>query len=228
MVKKFKKTLKEIYMEVNNMVWIYQHKKMTLYYRELIISDILEVTEELVSNLCKKIVRKYTITEFTNEELFVIATGEVLFYALKNYKKSKNDNFMLFWKLCIERKFMNELKRLSTQKRKYERTHICSLDNEIDSLGNTILTYRGVKDFSEEICSKIILANLIEEFEENDKYGKIIRMVTIQNKEIRKQAFIQVLGCEEYKEKERKKVQRTKERFRKLLINKGITSVDAM
>lgn len=223
----FKYDLETIYEEVNIIVREYKNPNTTKIQRNFLIEDLVNITKELVMNNCKNFLTKYTVTDLTLDEVYAVAIGESLMIALDWFTFEKGNNFMPIWKTVMERRFLNELKKLSSQKASFFRTCVTSSDNTLihsshwEDGGVTIMEIVGEKDFSENLCEGISLMELIEEFESVDKYGKVIRCYFIGSPKVRGNAIAKALGREAYGDNERQDAKRTRERFAKFLIKKG-------
>lgn len=218
MKKNFKTDLETIYVEVNRLAKEYKAEGISERQKNYIVTDILEITEELVRNLCRKFLLERTITEITTDELYAVAIGYPLIEVLEWFDYERGNNLVPMWKKFIINRFNNELGFLSTKKASFFRTNLSSFDKEFCE-GETLHGVLGAEDFSEEVCSEIALAGLLDTFEKLDKHGKIIRCLLIGNQELRTKAILEVFGCESYGSTERKAVQRVKERFGKFLIH---------
>lgn len=220
----FKYDLKTIYEEVNNIVKEYQDPATSKSKRNFLIEDLLNISEELVMNNCRSFISKYTITELTIDEVYSIAISTPLLEALDWFTYEKGNNFMPIWKSFMERRFLNQLKKMSSQKASFFRTSVTSSDNIITPIthkgesGSTIMEIVGEEDFSEKMCQGFSFMELLESFEKVDKFGGVIGCLLIGSQDARTNAILKVLGAENYGANERKAVQRTKGRFIKFLI----------
>ncbi len=219
MTKKYKYELSTIYEKVNEIVKEIQKESTSEVQKNFLIGDLLEVTEELVQNNCKKFIAKYSIKDISQEELYSIAISLPLLDALKWFSFEKGNNFMATWNGFMQKRFLNELNELSNDKNKWFRNNVSSADKELSEDGTTIIDIVGEEDFTEELCEEMELMNIIKQFEEVDKHGAVIRCFFIDSQEYRTEAIKKALGVKEYGSKERKQVQRAKERFIKYLIH---------
>ena len=220
----FKYDLETIYGQVNNIIKEYKNPNTTMAKRNFLIEDLLNITEELVKNNCKNFITRYTITDLTVDEIYSIAISTSLLEAIDWFTFEKGNNFMPIWKGFMERRFLNELKKISSQKASFFRTCVTSSDNIITprihggESRSTIMEIVGEEDFSEGICQGYSFMEILEKFERIDKFGEVISCFLIGSQDARTRALLKVLGAESYGANERKAVQRTKERFIKFLI----------
>lgn len=219
MTKKYRYELSTIYVKVNEIVKEIQKESTSETQKNFLICDLLEITEELVQNNCKKFITKYSITDISQEELYAIAISIPLIDALNWFSFEKGNNFMATWNGFMHKRFLNELTEISNEKNKWFRNNVSSADKELSEDGTTIVDIVGEEDFTEGVCEEIELMSLIKEFEEKDKHGAVIRCLLIDSQEHRTEAIKRALGVEEYGSKERKQVQRAKERFIKHLLH---------
>lgn len=223
--KKFNYDLEKIYSKTNNIVRKYQDENTSKIQKEFLVADLLEVTEQIVKNNCKRFIRQYTITAINEEELYAVAISQPLIDALNWFDFTKGDNFLKAWHYFMMKRFWNELKEISTKKAMFFRNNVCSSDRVLgEGSGSTICDLVGESDFSDKVCTKITLLSLIEQFEKIDRHGKVIRCLVIKNQQERTEAFKQVLGSNTYGSTERKQVQRVKGRFREYVLSQGYTA----
>lgn len=219
MTKKYKYDLNTIYAKVNEIVKEIQKEGTSEIQKNFLIGDLLEVTEELVQNNCKKFIAKYSIKDISQEELYSVAITLPLLDALDWFSFEKGNNFMATWNGFMKKRFLNELNAISNDKNKWFRNNISSADKELSEDGTTIVDIVGEEDFTEELCEEMELMNLVKEFEDVDKHGAVIKCLLIDSQEHRTEAIKKALGVETYGSKERKQVQRAKERFIKYLVH---------
>lgn len=219
MARKYKYDLNTIYTKVNDLVREIQKEGISEVQKNFLIGDLLEVTEELVHNNCKKFIAKYSIKDITEEELYSVAISLPLLDALNWFSFEKGNNFMATWNGFMKKRFLNELNAISNDKSKWFRNNVSSADKELVVDGTTIVDIVGEEDFTEELCEEMELMNLVKQFEEVDKHGAVIQCLLIDSQEHRTEAIKKALGVEVYGSKERKQVQRAKERFIKYLVN---------
>lgn len=219
-MKKFKVTLEELYTKTDELalgVLGATGKK-----KEFLIEDIINISTELVKNNCKNFIKKNGADELNAEDLYISATSISLFQALETFNPERGIHFLKYWQVFMERQFLYEFEKATSIKAKYYQKNVCSSDVELDLNGHTILSYKSTgQDLAEETCMKLVVGELISEFEQKDKHGKLIRCEMLGTPAVKRMAILKVLGAEEYGAKERKIVQRTKERFRKFLIENG-------
>ncbi|MDK0636869.1 hypothetical protein P5E39_13030 [Clostridium perfringens] len=218
MTRKFKLDLETIYERTNALVKEIQREETSDLQKNFLIGDLIDISKELVLANCRKFIDKYSITEITKEELYVVAVTTALYDVLEWFSFEKGNNFMPMWELFMNNRFNNELTALCSEKQKWFRGNVCSSDKELNSDGTTVLELVGERDFAESVCSEITLGNLLSDFEKMDKHGAVIKCFSIQSQEHRREAIMKALGVEEYNSTVRKQVQRVKERFIKFLV----------
>lgn len=218
MEKNFKYDLETIYNEVDRLAKEYQAEGKTATEKHFILSDILEVSKELVMNHCHQFLRGRTTT-VTAEELYAVAITEPLLDVLNWHDFNQGKNIMVNWISFMDKRFNNAIKSGRTKKVVWEKTHVYSADKPLTEDGVTICDLVGEEDFSEGMCARISIGEMLESFEKKDKHGKIIRSLLLRTQEARREAFLEVLGAEKYGDNERKAVERTKKRFVKFLIH---------
>ena len=219
MTKKYRYDLNTIYTKVNDIVREIQQEGTSEIQKNFLIGDLLEITEELVHNNCKKFIATYSIKDITEEELYSVAITLPLLDALNWFSFEKGNNFMTTWEGFMKRRFYNELSIISNDKSKWFRNNVSSADKELSEDGTTIVDIVGEEDFTEELCEEMELMSLVKKFEEMDKHGAVIKCLLIESQEHRTEAIKNALGVETYGSKERKQVQRAKERFIKYLLH---------
>lgn len=205
----FKFTMEELYSITDDLISKVQDSSVTSTQKDYYIGEIIEVTKELIKNNCHRYIVKYKVTELTSDDLYEIAISFALVEAINKYEVESGVHFLYFWWVVMKRKFNKAFANKTTKKEKMN-SSCCDL-NETDA----------TEDFSEALCHKSSLYKYIIEFEKVDKHGKLIRCEMLPNQEERKMARLYVLGVAEYGNRERKIVQRTKQRFKEFLIKKG-------
>ena len=205
----FKFTLKELYSITDEMIAKVKNPATTERERNYLVGELINVTEELIKNNCHNYIVKKKVTELTTEELYEVAISIALTESINSFNQESGVNFLYYWWRIMLRRFNKEFTHMTTKKEKLN-AGCCDL-NETDA----------VEDFSEELCHKSALYKYILAFEEVDKHGKLIRCEMLKTQEERRVARLYVLGASEYGNKERKTVQRTKERFREFLKENG-------
>lgn len=218
MNRRFKYDLGTVYKEVERLAKEYRQEGLPESQKNFILSELLEVSRELVTNMCKKFLRERNTSELTVEDLYEIATTEPLMEVLEWHDFDQKGEIMVNWIAFMEKRFCNALKKERTEKARWAKTHVYSSNVNFNEDGTTIEDLVGDRDFSEEFCTNLTLNRLLTDFEKRDKYGKLIKCLLIGNQSARTEAFLEVLGAEKYGDSERKAVQRTKERFAKFLI----------
>lgn len=219
MNKEFKYDLGTVYSEVERLAKEYRQAGLSDIQKNFILGELLDVSKELVINMCKKFLRERNTDELTVEELYEIAITEPLLDVLDWHDFSQKGEIMVNWISFMEKRFCNALKEKRTKKAMWAKSHLYSSNVNFNEDGTTIEDLVGDDDFSESFCTNMTLGKLIKDFEEKDKYGKLIKYLLIGNQSARTTAFLEVLGAEEYGDSQRKAVQRTKERFVKFLIH---------
>lgn len=218
----FKYSLAELHLTCNDLVIAIKDDATTEAQRDGYIAELLELTKELTINNCKNFICKYNATELELDEAFVISSGLALFRAIEKYDPSKGAWFLTYWHKCIESCLINEFKRLTTKKAKFNREAVFvggqdhTVEGEAEILINTVPTDQ---DMAEEVCGRITMESLIDRFVDEDKHGFLIRVLI---KGGSAKDLSTALNSAEYGARERKVVQRTKERFAKFLINNGV------
>lgn len=223
---KFKFTLEELYAITDDMVKEYLQGGLTRTEKDFIVMDLLDLTKGLIKNNAKRFITKYNADELTVEQLQEIATSIALTKALQEYSIEKGIHFLTFWHIKMKGYFLNEFKRCTTEKEKFYQLDCCSSDAEIDGEGNTILSYAtDKKDVAEEVSGVLALYDLVSKFEavcEKEKgkkslYGKIIRALMVENKEIQKAGVRYILGEEVSDDVIRQNMSRARKEFKKFL-----------
>lgn len=218
----FKFTLEELYQITDGLIAEIKTEEVMEFEKGFLISELIETTEQLVKNNCKRFIRKNNADELTITGLYETATSFSLWKAIQDFDIEKGVHFLTYWNMIQQSHFMNDFKKATSQTMKFHQHNICSSDVEIDGDGNTILAYKeDDSDLAEEVSMKLTLDELIDTFEKTDKYGKLIRCELIGTQAIKTQAMLKVLDADVYGNTQRKQVQRTKERFAKLLIENG-------
>lgn len=205
----FKFTMEELYSITDELIIKVQDSNTTTTEKDYYVGEIINVTEELIKNNCHRYIIKKKVTELTSEDLYEIAISFALVESIKKYEVESGVHFLYFWWIVMNRMFNKAFANKTTKKEKMN-SGCCDL-NETDA----------TEDFSESLCHKSSLYNYILAFEKIDKYGKLIRCEMLSNQEERKVARLYVLGVPQYGNRERKIVQRTKERFKEFLIKNG-------
>lgn len=217
MNKEFKYDLQTIYSEVNRLGKAYQREGVTEIEKHFILVDIIEVTKELIYNQCKNFLKPLNTT-ITIEDLYAIAIAEPLLEVLVWYDFEKGNNLMVAWLSFMEKRFKNAVGHDCTKGAIWRKTHIYSSDKELNEDGTTICDLVGDTDFAEERCTTISIGEMLDAFEKVDKHGQIIRCHLLKKRDERTSAILHILGAEKYGDKERKAVERVKERFARFLI----------
>ena len=173
----------------------------------------------LTMNHCKKV--RVCNSKVDVEVLHALCVGKALLKTLKHYDKERGDFLSLYHKV-MEQEIIDYIRSINTEKEQFNDSAV-SGDGECEGSDGNITIFDTIpstttnhKDF--DICDKLLLNQLIDEFERVDAYGKLIRIEMYGNREDRRLAVINYLGVEDYGPRERKIVQRTKNRFKEFLI----------
>lgn len=199
------------------------HEEGDIVKQQFIIADLISLLELLTRNHCKKFINRCNAYELDLEEVVVVCLGKTLNSALNKYDESRGD-FLALYCASVE----NELKALfrsaTTKKEKFNQNAVSGDVNYTNNdEGATLFDVMSKDDdVAETICDRIMLEDLIKTFEEADQYGELIRLEMYGNKSDKTRAILDYLGAEEYGANERQLVRRTKQRFKKFLINNGV------
>lgn len=219
---KFKYSLEELYTITDSILFELKSEGTKEVEKGFLINEIIDTTEQLVKNNCKRFIRKNNADELSIEELYQTATSFSLWKAIQDFDISQGVHFLTYWNMIMQSHFMNEFKKATSQTMKFHQHNVCSSDVEIGGDGNTILAYKEDEvDLAETVSLQITLDELIDAFEKKDKFGKLIRCELIGTQSIKTKAILKVLGADTYGNTQRKQVQRTKERFAKFLVEHG-------
>lgn len=203
--KKFTYRLDELYILTDNIIYKITEPGVSETKINFYISDIIEITKELVINNCYKFIFKNNVTELTKDELYHLAITIALHESISSYKSEKGTHFLYYWFKIMNNIFINEWLKLMSKKEKFN----CSL--------YPLTELTSVDDFTEELINNDFIHSCIDEFIKQDKYGELIKCELNVFREERTKAKINFLGVAEYGNRERKIVQRTKERFAEYL-----------
>ena len=221
-MKNFKFTLTELYAITDEMIMELLSGGLTKTEEKFLLNDLVETTEELVMNNCKRFIWGNGADELAVEDLYVIATGICLPKAIEVFTFDKGIHFLTFWKRIMDRYFINEFKRCSSGTEKFHQLKVCSSDAEIGEGGKTILSTKpDDRDMGEEVTSLTALLELIENFDVNcsskkgnrSVYGKIIKALSLENKELQRAGIRKILGEEVSEANFRKIVSRARQEF---------------
>lgn len=215
----YKFTLEEIHTKANNLVANYNNESDEVV-KNYILSDLVNLTDELVRTNIYKFKIQMNVPEMDDEEAYCLCMGSALLKALSQYDSSRGVYFTTFWHTIMNSLLLNELKRLSTKKEKMNRNDTIS-GNASYSFENGAELFSVIateEDVCGSVCNHILLDEMIRRFEETDQYGKLIRCEMLGNKRDKTKAILKILGASQYGDVERQKVRRTKLRFRKFLI----------
>lgn len=169
-------------------------------------------------NLCKKFRHKNPKMDLEVVHALCISTS--LLSALEHYDKEKD--FLALYYTVMERDIISYLRTLKTEKARFNDS-VLSGDAEHEGADGVITLFDSVSDnktSGDIVCDTMVLHELLEEFANTDIHGHLIKFEMYGNRDDRTSAIVQFLGAEEYGPRERKIVQRTKERFKKFLVEK--------
>lgn len=141
-----------------------------------------EVIEKYAMNEMKKLkvicfpilIKIGGISEIDYDDFYSIA-NETLWMAANNFDESKHDNFDVFLKGCIARRFKTEMTKRNREKR-ISRKNIDSLDQPIGVDGD--ITWKDV------IESDFDIDNQIDELSNNENVIRYIQSLTPKQKQI--------------------------------------------
>lgn len=200
------------------------HEEVDIVKQQFIVADLIVLLELLTRNHCKKFITRCNAFELDLEEAVVVCLGKTLNSALNKFDESRGD-FLALYCASVE----NELKALfrsaTTKKEKFNQSTVSGDVNYSNKEEGATLFEVISKDddMAETICDRLVLEDLIKSFEEIDQYGKLIRIEMYGNKTDKTRAILEYLGAEEYGASERQLVRRTKQRFKKFLLNNNIS-----
>lgn len=215
----FKFTMEDIHTKANRLVRTYLQEEDEVM-KNFIISDLVNLTDELVRSNIYKFKIQMNVPEMDDEEAYGLCMGTALLKALSLYDTEKGVHFTTFWHTIMTRTLLNELKRITTKKEKMNRKDTISGDLTYSKEWGTDLfsAIPSGEDISDSVCSRVVLQTLIKKFEEIDPYGRLIECEMLGNKSDKTQAILQILGADEYGDRERQIVRRTKVKFKNFLI----------
>lgn len=209
--KNFKFYMDELYATTDVLIREIQDSNTSDYKRNCLTDTLIKVTEQLVKNNCRRYLIEKKVINLSIDDLYEIATSIALVEAIRDFKQEFELNFLKFWWMVMVRSFNKAFIKQTTHKEKLN-----SGCYSLDSIKN-----KSENDFTEDFCNRKSLEQYINEFENVDKYGKLIRCEMLSGQNERKLARLYILGVEQYGSRERKIVQRTKERFKMFLISNG-------
>lgn len=194
--------------------------------RQFILCDLVIYLEELTENYCKKFKLRTNAFEMDVSDAVAECLGVSLFSTLNMYDEQRGNFLSLFYK-TMENDLISLFRRLTTRTAKFHDNNL-SGDACYSAAGKGTLfdTIPSPEDFSDAICNKVILEELLIKFEEQDAYGKLIRIEMYGNATDRTRERLKALGVDKYGAAERQLVQRTKTRFKRFLIENNFTPDD--
>lgn len=210
--------LNNFYSKVNELVKEYKESDSKTE-KNYILTDLVKVSEKMIRYNCRAFLTSNLITDISEDELFSDSL-DVLYKLIEKFDFSKHDNFIVLWGKFNELAYKNRKKHLEGKQRGWER-HQVSLDKEFSGSTGLPTNFHNIAskdDFAEDKCSEMVLGELIKKFEEVDKHGFVIKCLLIGSRDMRTELLKKGFGSETYGATERKKVQRTKERFSKFLL----------
>ena len=187
--------------------------------QQFILADLILIIDELTRTFCNKFKKKYNAFEIDLDEAHALCMSESLNATLNAHDPEKGPFLALYYKV-MENHLKDLFRHLTTKKEKFHQKLISGDACYSDVEGGATLfdNTNLVEDVSETICKKIVLDDLIDKFEEIDPYGKVIRCEMFGNTTDKTKAILEVLGAETFGDVERQRVQRTKRRFKKFLL----------
>ena len=120
--KKFTYRLDELYILTDNIIYKITEPGVSETKINFYISDIIEITKELVINNCYKFIFKNNVTELTKDELYHLAITIALHESISSYKSEKGTHFLYYWF-----KIMNNISVSYTHLDVYKRKEYISL-----------------------------------------------------------------------------------------------------
>lgn len=238
--KKFKTDLKDLYQITDGILKRLKTEELSKVREELLIGELIEISEELVLNNCKRFIREKGVTEITQDELYITATSIALWKAIKGFDINKGVNFLIYWEMIQKSCFINDFAQATNKANKFYSSSVCSSDVGIDENDNTIMEYVEDTNNSLDVAiNKVVINDLINAFEKIDKHGKLIRCEMIIKPELRTEAMLKVLGInkEDFKNEEaykrakataRKTAERTRLKFKDFLLQNGFSYEDCL
>lgn len=129
----------------------------------------------VLKRICYPMIKKIGgISESDYDDFYSIA-NETLYQAAQSYDEDKNDNFDLFLRGCISRKFKTELTKRN-RIRRIDASKIDSLDRKISTDSDTTL--------GDTLANKGLLEDDIEELKSTDRVEKYISSLSKKQKTI--------------------------------------------
>lgn len=226
-MKHYRHSLEEIYTTTDRLVLEYQagRGRHTEHEEHCILAQILEVTDELIRYNCDKFIAVNGVYTVSYDEIYAEAVGMAFYKAINNYKPvtadGKENHFVSYWNLVCQSYFKNAIRDSNSKKRQAFNTAV-STEVEICEGDYSLLDALSTgNDMGEVVVEKLHLRNVLQEWNKITKYPNLIECELIGTKEIRTKAILHILGATEYGAKERKIVQRHKEKFAEFLVQNG-------
>ena len=191
--------------------------------RQFIVADLVMYLDEITKNYCIKFKTSKNAFEMDISDAVSECLGVSLFSTLTKYDETRGNFLSLYYK-AMENDLISLFRRLTTKTAKFhENNPSGDACYSADGTGTLFDTIPSGEDVSEMVCNKLLLDELINRFEEQDNYGKLIRIEMLGNATDRTRERLKVLGAKEYGAAERQLVKRTKVRFKKFLIENDFT-----
>ena len=180
------------------------------------LANLILAMDLPVMNLCKKYKQKNPKMDV--DVAYSLCVGKSLISALAHYETDKD--FLALYYTIMNRDIKSYIRKLKTEKSQFM-DNMLSGDAEHEGADGTVTLFDAVADKNRTdniICDTMVLHKLIEEFSNTDAYGPLIKFEMCGNRDDKTASILTFLNVEEYGPRERKIVQRTKERFKKFLI----------
>lgn len=211
-----KRDLPELYEMTDKLVQRYLQTD-DINERNDIIADIIKLNEPLMRNNARTYYYRYNMRDFDEDDIYSVLIGSGLLDALKLYDSTRGIYFIHLWREVGERRVKSEVHRI---RRKINGANVISGNVDYTN-GNGIEllhTIPGETNTESDIILRIELEEAIKDFIEIEPLGAILWYLMESDTNRRKEGILKVLGSDSYGPKERKRVQRVKDKFRKYLI----------
>lgn len=106
--KRFTYELSELYLLTDNIINKIAEGGVSEIKINFYISDIIEMTKELVMNNCHRYIVKNNVTELNKEELYHLVITTALYKSIISYKSEIGVHFLYYWFKIMNRVFTNE------------------------------------------------------------------------------------------------------------------------
>lgn len=228
MTNNFKYTVEEIFEISESTVRAIKTVELTETQRGFLLADLLEVCGEFMNNKCKRFKRKNESLSLEVEDLYSMAVSTSLMKALQGYKLTDTNRFFQYWLTTVEHDLINAGVKDRSKKEKFNSQDYMKSTDEVMGEGDTTILNYIPDDYNleEEVCGKMLLNSLLDEFESKYKYGALIRCEAIQGREEKTKAILKILKADTYGSKERGKVCEAKKLFKNFLARKNISYLD--